>query len=168
MKEPASKLHTLQFTEIVQHIIRLKPRLRGILPEDLAHIKARLDKSHPDGHPANDMDYALLYQVGVILARQQEPLTMGELSKVLDVPLSTATRIVDWLVKNDFVERLPDPEDRRIVRVALTATGHDMLESGNEYVRKRVEHLLYRFTPEERENLVFLLGKLVDALEEQG
>ncbi len=167
MPEPSLPLHTSQITEIVRHFTRLKPRLKAVLPEDLARIKARLDELHPDGTRGSAHDYELLYHIGVILSRQAEPMTMGELSKAMDVPLSTATRIVDWLVKSGFVQRLPDPDDRRIVRVTLTDTGQAMYKTGNEFVRKRVEHLLRRFTPEERENLVLLLGKLVEALEEQ-
>jgi len=41
---------------------------------------------------------------------------MGELSKALDVPLSTATRIADC-GQERYAERSPDPKDRRVVRV---------------------------------------------------
>lgn len=167
MPELSLALHTTQITEIVRHIIRLRPRLKAMLPENLARVKARLDSLHPDGAHGNPADYELLYHIGVILSRQPGPMTMGELSKALDVPLSTATRIVDWLVKSGYAQRLPDPEDRRIVRVTLTDAGQEVYKAGNEFVRKRVEQLLRRFTPGECENLVLLLGKLVEALEEQ-
>lgn len=167
MPDSTFSTHTAQFVEIIRHFICLKSRLKTMMPEDeqAARIMARLRKSHPQGAAASSTDFDLLYNVGVIFSRHPEPLTMGELSQTLDVPLSTATRIVDWLVKNDFVARLSDPQDRRIVRVTLTDTGQSMYQAGNEMIRKRAEILLRPFTPTERENLVALLDKLVQALE---
>jgi len=48
-----------------------------------------------------------------LIAQSTAPLTMSELSNELNVPMSTATRIVDWLVRGDMVERANDPNDRR-------------------------------------------------------
>ncbi len=165
MSEPFLALHTDQITEIVRYFLRLRPRLQMVLPEDLARAKARLYKLHAEGKTRKG-DHILLYGIGIILARQREPLTMGELSKALAVPLSTATRIVDWLVEAGYARRLPDPEDRRIVRVALTEAGQQLYKTIDEFLKQRVEQVLRRFTPEERESLVVLLRKLVEALEE--
>jgi DNA-binding MarR family transcriptional regulator len=71
------------------------------------------------------------------------------------------------MVKGGYVVRLPDSEDRRIVRVALTDAGRAMVGMGNEFIRKNVEQVLRRFTAEERESLVFLMSKLVKTLEEE-
>ena len=168
---PTSPLpsHTTQFVEIIRHFIRLKSRLKTKLPDDAktARVIAQLKKSHPQGAAASSADFDLLYNVGVIFSQHQEPITMGELSQTLAVPLSTATRIVDWLVKNDYVERRSDPEDRRIVRVTLTKTGQAIYQAGNELMRKRAELLLRPFTSSECENLMALLNKLIRALEDE-
>ena len=49
--------------------------------------------------------------------------TMGDLAEHLRLSPSTVTGLVDGLVSRGLVERLEDAEDRRIVRVMLTATG---------------------------------------------
>jgi DNA-binding MarR family transcriptional regulator len=169
MQDPTLPTHVTQFTEIIRHFIRLKSRLRTVLPDDeeVVGIMARLMETHPQGKAASMADFDLLYNICVVFSQRQEPITMGELSQALGVPLSTATRIVDWLVKNGNVERLPDPEDRRIVRVTLTETGRAMYQAGNESIRKRAELLLRPFTADERENLVLLLNKLVQGLENE-
>lgn len=154
-------------TDILRRLLYLKRRLKVVLPEDLANMKAQLDESHPEGQTSNAADYNLLYNIGVILAHQQEAMTMGELGRALDVPLSTATRIVDWLVKSGYAERQPDPNDRRVVRVALTGTGQAMYQASNAFMRRRLEKWLRRLTVEECENLLVLLRKLVQALEEE-
>ncbi len=168
MIESPLALQTNQITDILRDFIRLKPRLKAVLPEDLARLKERLGKLHPGGGARRAADYDLFYRVGIVLSRQREPLTMGELGEALAVPLSTATRMVDWLVGSGYAERLPDPEDRRVVRVALAETGRELYQSINDFMRQRVEQILHGFTAEEREELVLLLRKLVEALEHAG
>jgi len=158
--DPTLAAHIDQAAAIVRDMMRLKPRLKLRLPPDMARAKAQFDTLRSTGNET-------LFQVGIVLARQPEPLSMGELSKALDVPLSTATRIADWWVKNGYVERSPDPKDRRVVRVALTRSGRDLLKAGNKLICQRVEQVLRRFTPEERETLVVLMRKLVTSLENQ-
>lgn len=161
MTDPSLSAHIDQVAAIVRDLVRLKPHLKLALPPDLARAKAQLDTLRSTG------DHETLFQVGVVLARQPEPLSMGELSKALDVPLSTATRIVDWWVRNGYAERSPDAQDRRVVRVALTRPGRDLLKAGNKLICQRVEQVLRRFTPDERETLVVLMRKLVASLENE-
>lgn len=42
--------------------------------------------------------------------------------------VSSASRLVDQLVSNGFVDRVEDPDDRRAVRLTLTARGRDVVE----------------------------------------
>jgi DNA-binding MarR family transcriptional regulator len=161
MADPTLAAHIDQAAAIVRDLVRLRPRLKLGLPPDLARAKAQLDALRSAG------DHNTLLQVGVALSSQQEPLSMGELSKALDVPLSTATRIADWWVKNGYAERSPDAQDRRVVRIALTKPGRDLLKAGNKLICQRVEQVLRRFTPDERETLVVLMRKLVASLENE-
>jgi DNA-binding PadR family transcriptional regulator len=42
-------------------------------------------------------------------------------------PFSTATRTTDWLLNNGYVQRLTDPNDRRlVVCVELTEAGKEL------------------------------------------
>jgi DNA-binding MarR family transcriptional regulator len=89
---------------------------------------------------------------------------MGELSDALSVPLSTATRMVDWLVKNGYAQRLPDPEDRRIVRVTLTSNGRKIYKAIESYIEQRFEQILSCLTVEEQGTLYTLLSRVMSAL----
>ena len=55
-------------------------------------------------------------------------MTMSHLAEVLDVSLSNATGLVDRIAERGFIERTRPPEDRRIVRIRITAEGARMLE----------------------------------------
>jgi len=160
-------VHVDQATEIVQDLVRLKSRLKVERSPDLARAKAQLDELRSAGRVRGVVNPTLLLQVGVILSRQSEPQSMGELSKALDVPLSTATRIVNWWVKSSYAGRSRDPQDRRVVRVALTQAGQELIETRHTFVRQRVEQVLRHFTPQERETLVALMRKLVASLENE-
>lgn len=165
MPEPNTSIYTPEIVEILQRLIRLKNRFRLSLPQNLTILKQRLDESNLIGKAQGKNDFDLFYNIGIILFHQPEPISMGELSHALEVPLSTATHIVDWLVKNDYARRLDDPEDRRIVRVTLTEGGQDMYRAINEFITQRIEHFLSQFSPEDRENLLSLLNKVIDTLE---
>lgn len=162
-----------QIVSIVRDLVRLgdlvhvKFPAATALPDDLARLKERLDELNPDGGPKRVADYDLVLHIGLILQEHGQPPTMGDLSDELGVPLSTATRIIDWLVRSRYIERLADSQDRRIVRVALTEMGEKLYESITEFLRRRVEGLLEDFSAPEREELVRLLAKFVDAVERE-
>jgi DNA-binding MarR family transcriptional regulator len=164
MPRPTFASHATEVIEIFQRFFSVRSRFRAVVPENLAAVKAHLDEARREGK-VGGVDFNLFYNVGVVLAREPEPVSMGELSRALEVPLSTATRIVDWLVSNGYAQRLPDPQDRRVVRVDLTDSGRAIYEEINAFIRGRVEKLLRRFTAEERASLIALMNKLLDSME---
>jgi DNA-binding MarR family transcriptional regulator len=167
MHSTPSVSQTSAMAQIVRGFMRLAPRLKTAVPEDDEFIAARekLQALHAGGKPEMG-DFGLYLNLGQALTDAGEPMTMGDLSRTLGVPLSTATRIVDLLVKSDSVMRLHDPDDRRVVRVALTGTGQAMYRAIDSAMHRRVERMLRPFTPDERDTLIALLRKLVVGLEE--
>lgn len=57
------------------------------------------------------------WQAFSVIARARSPLTAGELSSLTSLPTSTTTRVIDRLERQGFVERAPEPTDRRRVVV---------------------------------------------------
>ncbi len=147
-------------------LYHLRRRLRGKLPEEILNFKASIkeQKLREKIEQINDQD--LFFTIGFAFSNRSKPLTMGNLSRILGVPFSTATRTVDWLVENGYVRRLADPEDRRVVRVELTEAGKELHRAMNDLFLESAEQLLYNFSREERKELIRLLGKLVDNLEQ--
>ena len=58
------------------------------------------------------------------------PRTLGELASAEGVAPPTMTRIVTALERAGLVERQPDSADGRLVRIAATAAGRELLERG--------------------------------------
>jgi MarR family transcriptional regulator for hemolysin len=63
---------------------------------------------------------------------QRAGMSQRQLAATLAIEAPTITRLLDRLSAEGLLVRLPDPDDRRISRVALTLAGHAHLD--------RVEH----------------------------
>ena len=94
------------------------------------------------------------WQVFSVIARNDKPLTAGKISALTRLPTSTTTRVLDRLAERDFIERAPDPADRRRVVVLpcpeivarFTSDGED-----NPYtaIKDTMDEVHKRFTLEE-------------------
>lgn len=151
--------------EIMQRIFRIRDRFRAGVPENIAILKKRLLEANLGGKSGHFNGFDLFHNVGLIFSGHDGPITMGELSRDLNIPLSTATRTVDWFVENGYAQRFPDPQDRRIVRVGLTESGQEVYAAINQLFLERTEKLLSQLTPEERKTFIALLFKVFDGLD---
>ena len=159
--------YTVEFVGLVRQAIRFKHRFRAVLPEEMATAQARIKAALPESAFVEAADYDLLYRLAVLLASDDSPMTMTELGQAAEVPLSTATRLVDMLVEHAYAERLSDPNDRRVVRVRLSPTGSELYRTIDQLIQHRIALILRRFSAEECETLLRLLHKALDGLIEQ-
>ena len=69
--------------------------------------------------------FGLSYQDIFLLQflRSHSPARMGDLAEELNIPISTATRVVDRLQQKGYVGRKKDPEDKRNIFVSLRKKG---------------------------------------------
>lgn len=56
------------------------------------------------------------------------PMPMSELAKHMGCKKQQATRIIGDLIEHDFVRRLSDEDDRRIVRIEITDKALDFID----------------------------------------
>lgn len=101
-------------------------------------------------------------RVRVINLISEGPLRMGALADRLGVTGRTATLIVDDLVAEGLVERLPDPVDRRAMRVVLAPRGRGMLLHIERLQREISEEVFSVLHPRERVLLSGLLERCTD------
>jgi DNA-binding MarR family transcriptional regulator len=153
-----------QFVELMQRFICLRPRM--IPPEHVVQFKKKMEglKSKLEGFGGNPEEHSFLFRVLILLSQSATPLTMSELSAELKVPMSTATRIVDGLVRGEMVERVNDPADRRVVRVGMSKNGRELYDQGMSLNKQRINRLLKAFSDEEQTQLLKLMNKLFDSL----
>lgn len=82
-----------------------------------------------------------------------ERITLTELAAAEQVKPPTMTRIVDALVEAGLVTRSPDPDDRRVWRIAATGKGRALLASGRARRVRALAARLERLGVEERRTL---------------
>lgn len=99
------------------------------------------------------------------LHRRPQGMTPGQLTRELLVTAGNVTGIVARLEALDLVERRPVPEDRRAVRLRLTARGRRLMDRAIPRHRREVGALLGRVAAPRLESLRDLLGELSRSLE---
>jgi DNA-binding MarR family transcriptional regulator len=169
MDETTASVSAESQKDIIDILLRLsylRRRFRGKLPEQMINVKTSIQEYNLRKKIGQINDRDVFFTIGFVFSRQSVPITMGDLSRILGVPFSTATRTVDWLVNNGYVQRLADPEDRRVVRVELTGVGKELYRAMNDLLLQSTEQVLRNFSMDERKELGRLLGKLVDTLEQ--
>ena len=148
-----------QYMELLQRFVCLRVDL--MLPEHMVRFKQQMEDSR--GSAGSVEDYTFLFRIFTLLAHSQTPPTMSELSAHLNLPFSSTTRLIDWLVRATFVERVPDPHDRRVVRVHMTSSGEQLYQIGMDYNKQQIARLLKDFSATEQTQLLRLMNKLLDA-----
>lgn len=90
-------------------------------------------------------------------------MTIGELSQKMYLACSTTTDLVDRMEKNELVERVRDPKDRRVVRIHLLSKGELIIQ---EVINKRqayLENVLRSFSDAQ----VDLLRDMLDSMHKE-
>lgn len=159
------ELYDSQITMVVHGFMQVWNKFESTLSKELSQIQESLEGMHPNREGQPNTNYELFYRACDSIYPDGSS-TMSEFSNALSVPLSTATRIADWLVDNGYIQRLPDSDDRRVVRVALTEAGRKLYEAIDRYIRQRIKQILSTLTNEEKSILLTLVSKVVVGLRE--
>ena len=96
------------------------------------------------------------------LAHYGSPPRMADLAERLEVVPRAVTTLVDGLEAGGRVRRVPDPTNRRVIRIELTDAGQEALRELHGARRSAAEEILAPLTDEQREVLGGLLDTLID------
>ncbi len=92
---------------------------------------------------------------------------MGDLTQKILSDNSKMTRIVDYLEKNNWVERRPDPDDRRAQQVFLTPSGESLRAIVKAAHDALLQSWMSLFPVEQKEQLHGLIRQLRDHIRAQ-
>ncbi|MCX4587389.1 MarR family winged helix-turn-helix transcriptional regulator [Streptomyces sp. NBC_01481] len=135
----------------------------GLLAEQLLRLTRRLHRSQK--RQLESADIAITPAQSRLLrtlAHYDEPPRMADLAARLEVVPRAVTSLVDGLEASDCVRRVPDPTNRRVIRIELTDTGRAALRALRSARRAAAEDILAPLTTDQREVLGGLLSTLVD------
>lgn len=94
------------------------------------------------------------------------PMTPGELARLLHHNPGALTRLLDKLEQQNYVRRVPDPKDRRALRIELTASGRTLWKRINACGERVAERALQNSTDKDRAQLQSLLNLVLANLRE--
>jgi DNA-binding MarR family transcriptional regulator len=103
--------------------------------------------------------------LGVLrLVQRQGPVAVSEVARRLEVDLSNASRQLRVLEDQGLVTRAADPDDRRVARVAVTATGRRVLDRARAIALNDYAVALDDWSARDRAQLATLLDRFRTAL----
>ncbi|ACU36475.1 DNA-binding transcriptional regulator, MarR family [Actinosynnema pretiosum] len=92
---------------------------------------------------------------------QTGPVSQATLGRTSGIHLSDVVAAINELAERGLVHRDPDPTDRRRNTITLTTAGRRQLRRQERRLAKVQDELLAPLAPEEREELVRLLGQVL-------
>jgi DNA-binding MarR family transcriptional regulator len=134
--------------DLVDAVLRASRALVGVAARSLATV-------------AEDVTLAQ-YRVLIELA-SRGPLRLADLADALTVDRSTATRMCDRLVRKRLVARRRGSDDRRVVRISLTAAGAELVAEVSRRRRGEIRRIVRRMPSSDRSLVVGALQAFSEA-----
>ena len=134
------------------------PRSVGFLISQLGFVSSRafMEALRPVG--IDPREFLLMRFVAASEGQSQQAL-----AERLSVPASRMVALVDHLEDAGFLERRPDPEDRRVRGLYPTRKGRGALERASKIAIDYETRLCAGINRSEREQLIDLLQKLQES-----
>lgn len=135
-------------------------RVLEVVPAIMRHIAAGVHQELEDGRWLTMGQFRLLHLI------QKGVRSVSDLARCQSVSQATISRQVDGLVQKGFVTRRPDPTDRRVVHLALSERGVDLLEDLKARACRRMSEILAPLTVAEKECVIEGLTLLQSTFEQ--
>jgi DNA-binding MarR family transcriptional regulator len=122
--------------------------------------RPKLKQSSIDGLTRSE--YELLVMLVMNLDGDKKALTVTEISTLLQITPAGVTHLINPLEGAGYIERLQDPNDRRIVRIGLTGKGTQVAESLITEVQENLIGLVNFLGEEDSKTLIRLMSQAIE------
>ena len=95
------------------------------------------------------------------LAHCETPVRMRDVADRFEIAPRSVTAVIDGLEEVGFVERVPDPEDRRSIRLVVTPSGHQALLAMDHARAAAARAVFSALTPDEISQLIRLFERVL-------
>ena len=92
---------------------------------------------------------------------------LSQLTEALNYKAASVTTMVSTVQVKGLVRKMTEPDDARALSLALTEEGQNAVGEINKFRNMRVEKILEKLNEEEKQTLLGLLEKALDAAEEK-
>ena len=137
---------------IIQNFISVIPLFKKkLIHENCGFDKNSLNHSH--------------FQIMSVL-KNNGKLPISEVAKQLFISTPNMTKLLNKLIDEDMIERIPDEKDRRIININLTEKGYKYLEDRYESIKSTLKNRLSSLPDDKLDKLNESLVTLKDVLSE--
>ena len=100
------------------------------------------------------------FDVMAALDRNDGPMKMSDLSRMLLVSNGNATAVVDRLEKDGLAQRVPSPDDRRAILVSLTEEGRTRFAEQAGAHAREIDQLFGNLDDEDMDKLRDIIWRI--------
>lgn len=119
---------------------------------------------YPEEWLALDLKLAKSELLALLLLDRSGEMTMGQFSDNLQMPMNTATGLINRLVNDGYVLRERSETDRRLVLIKTTEAGREVCRNFQDLLSEYVTLIDEALTQEERETIFSAVFKVLDIL----
>ena len=92
---------------------------------------------------------------------------MTEIARFMHVSTAAMTGIVERIKRCNYVERVYEPSDRRIIKVRLTYKGRELVKKVNRQRRNMIVDIFAKISQREREQYLNILMRILNIMTEE-
>lgn len=111
-----------------------------------------------------DMELSKTELFALILVERHGEIIMSQLADYINIPMSTATGIIDRMVRNGYLKRERSEHDRRIVAIQLADKGRLYTAEFKKIVSRYISGVMEVLTEEEKATMFRVFAKVTDSL----
>jgi DNA-binding MarR family transcriptional regulator len=93
-----------------------------------------------------------------------DALTMSGIQERMCMSKSNTTSLVDKLIESGRVERLFDPDDRRVIKIAITAKGRAFMQDHKKIMREVVKGNISQLSSKDLDTLCISLENMKNVI----
>jgi len=109
-----------------------------------------------EGTPRGGKGYFLVLEC----LTEGEGKTQREIAEAVEIRAQSLSEALTGMEEHGLIERVPDPKDRRAVRVFITPAGVRFRAERVQGIRRRAEEIFGPLSEEEKQTLYDILRKL--------
>lgn len=133
------------------------------IAKEISVIVPKLIRSMRTGLPATAN--VTPAQLVMLLAISEKGVCRAtDLTKEIKVSAPTITGLIDRLMREKYLVRIPDVNDRRAINIKLTPKGENLVNEFLSHIKSRWKSILIHLKPEERLSFLNSLKRIITVL----
>lgn len=110
-----------------------------------------------------DIDPISMLKIEAIRLIEKEKPTMKRIAEYLHIKAPSATSLINGLVKMEYVKRVADPNDRRVVQMIVTDKGKNFFKKGVEQMNEKLKEVLLKLKQDQLDNFIQIMEEIKKA-----